>query len=134
MIHNVKSLTTEDFRGISISPILSKVFEHCLLNRFDKFFCTSSNQYGFKKGVSCCNAVYSVRMSIDRFINYGSTVNLCAVDLSKAFDKVNQNALLIKLMNRKLPVELLNTLEHLLSSCWTCVERNWYSVASVCRL
>ena len=61
-------------------------------------------------------------MSIDRFINCGSTVNLCAVDLSKAFDKVNHNALLIKLMNRKLPVELLDTLEHLLSSCWTCVK------------
>ena len=77
---------TGDFRGISISPILSKVFEHCVLNRFDKFFCTSSNQYGFKKGVSCSNAVYNVRMSIDRFTNYGSTVNLCAVDLSKAFE------------------------------------------------
>jgi len=63
-----------------------------------------------------------------RFINYGSTVNLRAVDLSKAFDKVNQNALLIKLMNRKLPVELLDTLEHLLSSCWTCVK--WKSSLS----
>ena len=29
-----KSLSVEDFRGISISPVLSKVFEHCLLDRY----------------------------------------------------------------------------------------------------
>ena len=120
----VKSVTTDDFRGISISPIVSKVFEHCVLNRFDKFFCTSINQFGFKKGVSCSNAIYNVRMTIDHYINCGSTVNLCAVDLSKAFDKVNHNALLIKLMNRKLPVQLLDTLENLLSICWSCVKWN----------
>jgi len=120
----IKSLTTDDLRGISISPIISKIFEHCVLNRFDKFFWKSSNQFGFKKGVSCSNAIYNVRMSIDRYVNCGNTVNLCAVDLSKALDKVNHNALLIKLMNRKLPVELLDTLEHLLSSCWSCVKWN----------
>ena len=124
----VKSLTTDDFRGISISPIISKVFEHCVLNRFEKFFCTNANQFGFKKGVSCSNAIYNVRMTIDRYINCGSTVNLCAVDLSKAFDKVNHNALLIKLMNRELPVELLDTLAHLLSNCWSCVK--WKSSMS----
>jgi len=34
----VKFLSCDDFRGIAISPIISKVFEHCLLNRFDKYF------------------------------------------------------------------------------------------------
>jgi len=69
-------------------------------------------------------------MSTDGYINCGSTVNLhvCAVDLNKAFDKVNHNALLIKLINRKLPVELIDTLEHLLSNCWSCVK--WKSSMS----
>ena len=31
--HYSKSLTCEDFRGIAISHILSKVFEYCTLNR-----------------------------------------------------------------------------------------------------
>ena len=30
--------------------IISEVFEHCVLNRFDKFFWTGCNQFGFKKG------------------------------------------------------------------------------------
>jgi len=30
-----KSLTCEDFRAIAISPILSIVFEHCIVKRYD---------------------------------------------------------------------------------------------------
>jgi len=30
-------LTCDDFRGIAISPVLSKVFEHCLLDRYGLF-------------------------------------------------------------------------------------------------
>ena len=33
-----KTLTCNDFRGIAISSVLSKVFEHCLLDCFDTFF------------------------------------------------------------------------------------------------
>ena len=39
-----KSVTVDDFRGISISPVVSKVFEHCILDRYEKFFITSDNQ------------------------------------------------------------------------------------------
>jgi hypothetical protein len=92
------------------------------------FFITADNQFGFKKGLSCSHAVFSVRNIIDRFVNGGSTVNLCAIDLSKAFDKVNLHALYIKLMRRHIPVELLETLEQWLNNCWTCVK--WKAVLS----
>ena len=54
--------------------------------------------------------------------------NHIAIDLSKAFDKVNHNALYIKLMERHIPVELLNTLFSLFSYCWTCIK--WKNVSS----
>ena len=38
----------------------------------------------------------------------GGHSQLCAIDLSKAFDKVNHHALFIKLMRRNLPVALLD--------------------------
>jgi len=34
----VKSMSCNDFRGIAISPIISKVFEHCVLDRFRSCF------------------------------------------------------------------------------------------------
>ena len=44
-----KSLTMDDFRGITISPVLSKVFESCILDRYQQYFVTSDYQFGFKK-------------------------------------------------------------------------------------
>jgi len=50
----------------------------------------------------------------------GNTVNLCAIDLSKAFDKVNHHALLLKLMKRNIPITLLDLLEYWLNNCFCC--------------
>ena len=38
-----KSLSVEDFRGISISAVISKVFEKCILDRYQRFFETSDS-------------------------------------------------------------------------------------------
>ena len=116
-----KSLTASDFRGISISPVLSKVFENCILQRYKHFFITSDNQFGFKKLLGCSHAIYTVRQSVEYFTKSGTTVNLCALDLSKAFDKVNHFGLYIKLMNRAVPIMLLKVLEHWFSIHTTCV-------------
>ena len=43
------SSTVDDFRGISISPDLSKILEHCILNRFTRYLTTSDNRFGSKK-------------------------------------------------------------------------------------
>ena len=51
----------------------------------------------------------------------GNTANICATDISKAFDRVNHHGLLIKLMNRLIPYELLTLLESWLSRCYACV-------------
>jgi len=117
-----KSLACDDFRGIAISPILSKVFEHCILKRFDTLLVTSDNQFGFKKGSGCSYAIRTVRGIVDSYIQGGSTANLCAIDLSKAFDKVNHHALFTKLMKRFIPNELLSLLEYWLLDCYSCVK------------
>ena len=48
--------------------------------------------------------------------------------LSKAFDKVNHSALLLKLMKRNIPIELIRILENWFMNCFTCVI--WNSVYS----
>ena len=109
-------MTCEDFRGIAISPILSKLFEYCFIEKFGEFLSTDNKQFGFKKGIGCNHLIFTVRQVVDRFIKGGNTVNLCSIDLSKAFDKVNHQALLIKLMKRKLPIALLELLENWLKT------------------
>ena len=127
--NTAKHVTVDDFRGISISSVLSKVFEHCVISRYGKFLETNDNQFGFKKSVGCSTAIYTVRSVVDKFINNGSTVNLCAIDISKAFDRMNHHGLFIKLMQRSLPSNLLAVFENWFDKCFTCVR--WGSVYSI---
>jgi hypothetical protein len=57
-----------------------------------------------------------------------SNVNLCALDLSKAFDRMSHHGLFIKMMDRMIPNALLATLEYWFSICETCVR--WGDVYS----
>jgi Reverse transcriptase (RNA-dependent DNA polymerase) len=124
-----KHSTVDDFCGISISPVLSNVFEHCVISIYDKFLTTSENQFGFKKSVGFSNAIYTVRCVVDKFINNGSTGNLSAIDISKAFDRNNHDGLFFKLMQRSLPSNLLSVFENWFDKCFTCVR--WGSVYTI---
>ena len=117
-----KTVSANDFRGISISPVISKVFEHFILHRYANFFVSSNNQFGFKKGSSCAHAIYAVRSTIDYYVSRNSNVNLCALDLSKAFDKMSHYGLFVKLMERHIPVNLLKILEMWFQTGITCVK------------
>ena len=121
-IKDCRSKAITCFRGIAISPITSKVFKHCLLDRFQSLFTSSRVHYGFKTGVGCRNAIYNVRKTVDHYIMCNSTVNICAIDLSKAFDIMNHSVLYMKLMKRLIPNALLEVLENWMSSCLTCVK------------
>jgi len=59
---------------------------------------------------------------VDYYISAGSTVNLCALDLTKAFDNMNHHGLFIKRMDRCIPAQLLLLLENRFKSAITCVK------------
>ena len=65
---------------------------------------------------------------VKHFVDGGCTVNLCSIDLSKAFDKVDHCSLFMKLMKRQIPLKLLDTLVFWLQNSWSCVK--WKSVFS----
>ena len=101
---NKLQISSDDYRGITVSPIISKIFEHCLLQRYGKYLFSSNSQYGFKKSIGCNHAHYAVQKTIEYFISRDSTVNLCSLDLSKAFDKLNRYISICKINGSKLPV------------------------------
>ena len=100
------------------------VFEHCLLKQLQSITKSENNQFGFKKGVGCSHAIYTARTIVDRWVSQGFTANLCAIDLSKAFDKVNHHAVFMKLMRRNIPVEIIIIVENLFSDCLACIRES----------
>lgn len=111
-----------EFRGIAISNIIPKIFEKCLLHVFGDYLITADNQFGFKRKIGCTHAIYSVQTIVNGFITGGDTANLCALDVSKAFDCVDHYALLLKLLDRNVPTCLVQLLNFWLSNCATCIK------------
>ena len=69
----------------------------------DNFLKCSDRQFGFRKNASCAQAIYAMKRVVNNFTEKGSTVNICSLDLSKAFDKINHKILFRKLMERNVP-------------------------------
>jgi len=60
--------TYEDFRGIAISPVISKLLEYCFIEKFHEYLSTDNKQFGFKKGMGCNHAIYTVHQIVEGFI------------------------------------------------------------------
>jgi len=118
----------DSFRGITLSPVISKLFEHGLLLLFADYFVTSDNQFGFKPKIGCPHAIYTVRKIVEYYVTNNSTINMCFLDIAKGFDKINIPVLLMKLMKRCVPVSLVKLLYYWYSISMNCVR--WENVVS----
>ena len=75
----------------------------CLSVLFRKYCTISDLQFGFIEGADCRDAIYAFQSIVDFYTEHGSTVNLCILDMSKDFAKVNHYGLYIQLMKINLP-------------------------------
>ena len=99
-----------NYRGITISPMASKVFELILRNKFSHHLSTSSYQYGFKKKTSTNHALFCLRETINYYVDHGSRVFCSYLDASKAFDRLVHTGLFSKLIDRGIPKCFLDIL------------------------
>src|ERR1043165_708768 len=113
---------TEDYRGITICNILSKILEHCLLLKCSKFFKCSNRQFGFQKEIGCSHAIFTMRIVANRVCQEGSTLNVCSLDLSKAFDRIDHKLLVKKLIERNLPKWFISTIVNWYGKLWSKVK------------
>ena len=63
-----------------------------------------------------------MRRIVDFYVQRCSNVNICALDLSKAFDKMNFHGLFLKLMQRNFPAPLLSVFEYWFNNSATCIK------------
>ena len=97
-----------NYRGITIAPIISKLFEQVLQTIFQQFLTTSSYQFGFKKKSSTSHAIYCLKEAVNYYTSHGSNVYCSFLDASKAFDRLVHSGLFLKLLQRHIPMVFLN--------------------------
>ena len=94
---------SSNYRGITISPMLTKIFEHVLKSLFSEYLSTSALQFGFKRKNSTTHAIYCLKQTVDYYINNGSRVYCSFLDASEAFDWLVHTGLFQKMMERNSP-------------------------------
>eukprot|EP00118_Oscarella_pearsei_P020144 m.217288 g.217288 ORF g.217288 m.217288 type:complete len:226 (+) comp39881_c1_seq2:865-1542(+) len=102
---------SNNYRGIALSSVISKVLEHVILQRADRFLGSSIQQFGFKKGHSCNGCSFALRETAQHFLSRGNErVYVCSLDLSKAYDRVSYFQLFRLLLERDFPIAVVKLL------------------------
>ena len=89
----------ENYRPISLLPIVSKVLELCVGNRFYTYVkdLASALQDGFLPNRSCVTQLLSVLHTIGQSLDKNIQTDMIYLDFAKAFDTVDHSVLLEKL-------------------------------------
>ena len=83
------------YRGISLLSIPGKVYARILTVRMMEITESrvSEEQGGFRKGRGCVDQIFTVRMTAEKYLAKGKKLYVAFMDLEKAYDRVDWNAL-----------------------------------------
>ena len=101
---NKSSFSSDNYRLIAISSIILKILDHIILTLFDSSFKSSHMQFGFQKKCSTTMCTWTLLETINFFTNRGSSMFVCLLDLSKAFDHLKHDILFKKMAKHVPPI------------------------------
>ena len=89
-----RSTDSEDFRGISVTPVIARAFERTIYNMFNKRDTESrldANQFAYRTSGSCTKTLIKMQHKISSALDNPRNkaireVRLFTMDFSKAFD------------------------------------------------
>ena len=119
MIPLVKSLKKSlkmagNYRGISIIPVLTKLLEYLILQKYPEIKENHPLQFGFTSNSSTLHAEFVINETIKHYNNKNSGVYMCSLDAEKAFDSCNWDALFRKLVEEKnIPPQVVQVISSL---------------------
>jgi len=105
----------DNYRGIALSPVISKLFEMVLLAICGDALKADSLQFGFKEKIGSVDAIFTLKSTVEYFTNRGSSIYVASRDIRKAFDRVDHYKLYKSLLEAGVAVIIVDVL---------C---NWYS-------
>ena len=95
------SVFPEEYRPISITPCVSKVFERLVCSRLMRFaedkHLLPDDQFAYRKGLGTCDALLTMVDYIQAALDRGGEACAVSLDFSSAFDRINHPALIYRL-------------------------------------
>ena len=116
--------TSDNYRVIILSPVISKLFEMATMALLDNKLDSDLLQFGFKCNSSCNHALFTLKIVVNHYAKDGCTVNICTLDLSKAFDRVNYFALRQLLTDRRISKDIIGVMLDWFTRCFVCIRKS----------
>ena len=123
-----------NYRALSVGANVSKIFPRIIMNRVDEIYesVMSENQFGFRKGRSTADAIFTVRSIIDKC---DGAIIAIFVDLTAAYDRIDR-VCLFKVLSIRTGAPFLANLLYKLYQTTTATIRGTklpFEVLSGCR-
>ena len=114
----------DNYRGISLLSVPGKVLALILLERLQAIIDPQlmEAQCGFRRGRGTVDQIWVMRQVVEKATEYKTPVFLCFVDLTKAYDSVNRQAMAAVLREYGVPHQLVKIIEELHSETWCQVK------------
>ena len=113
------SSSASNYGPISLTPILSKVFECLVSVRVGRFMegrgVLPTTRFAYRKGLGSCNALLCVAHTLQNALEMGQEARIVQIDFSAAFDRVNHQGILFKLCSVGVGGSVLSVLTQFLS-------------------
>jgi len=115
----------DNYRGISLTSVLSKVFLH-IINKRLQIWADDNNQIGeeqagFRKHYSTIDNVFSLHAMVQKYLARHKKLYAVFVDFHKAFDTVNRRVLWEVLRNNGIGGRMLSMLKSVYRTVRCCV-------------
>jgi hypothetical protein len=108
----------ENYRPISLTCIVSRIFEHILYSSIFSHLQTNNviipNQHGFRQGLSCETQLISIFHDLALSMDNRDETDIIFLDFKKAFDRVPHCHLIAKLRALKIDANVLAVVESFL--------------------
>ena len=117
-----------NYRGITLLPVISKVFTRIIRNRIEMWAEDNSklndSQFGFRENRRTIDAIYVLFNTLQVYKKRNKPVFACYVDFAKAFDTINHLLLWEKLSNMGLSDNMLLLLQNMYKKAVAQVQVN----------
>ena len=113
-----------NYRPISIIPVLAKLYSTILYNRMKEVMDSrlADEQFGFRKGRGCSDAVHILRTVIEKSAEWGEELWVSTLDVEKAFDRVHHSSLFESLLASGMDISIVAALSRLYTDLKASVE------------
>ena len=104
--------SSDNYRPVMQSSVILKLFEYCILKKISPYLELNDSQHGFRSNHSTATACAVLKETIFNYHESKSDVYGCFIDISKAFDSVDHNILMNKLLERGVPAMYVNVIKY----------------------